>query len=84
MRSFIYGSEKAFEDRLRGSTFPPKGDWYFPEFVEQRKATKSVLDPFIFRLIITIIIGHRYQWLTNYSPLISDIKLFTFVWKEFS
>ena len=31
---FLLGSEKAFEVRLRGSSFPPQGDWYFPEFVE--------------------------------------------------
>ena len=28
------GSEKAFEVRLRGSSFPPIGDWYFPNIVE--------------------------------------------------
>ncbi|GEM_PF-3500230 len=30
----VLGSEKASEVRLRGSSFPPEGDWCFPQFVE--------------------------------------------------
>ena len=32
--AFVLGSEKAFEVRLRGLSFPPIGDWYFPNIVE--------------------------------------------------
>src|SRR5665648_856570 len=34
LHTTMLGSEKAFEVRLRGSSFPPIGDWYFPNIVE--------------------------------------------------